>query len=93
MQHRRVLRGAPVGVNRHLGCPNLRRHSQCRLDLLELRRGRVDQLIAGLDRLHLARRALRMLLQRGKQIRAARLLGVLPSVSTLLPIICCQVVS
>jgi len=36
MQHCGVLRRSPIGVDRHLGRPHLRRHGQGRLDLLEL---------------------------------------------------------
>ena len=63
MQHRRVLRGSPVGVDSHLGCPHLRRHSQRRLDLLELHCSCVGELIASLDRLHLPLCGLRVLLK------------------------------
>jgi hypothetical protein len=79
MQHRRVLRGSPVGVDRHLGCPHLRRHSQRRLYLLELHCSCVGELIARLDRLHLPLRALRVLLQGGEQSSVARLLALLQS--------------
>ena len=77
MQHRGVLRGSPIGVDRHLGRPHLRRHGQGCLDLLELHRGRMSELIACLHCLHLALRTLRVLLQGGEQSSVARLLVLL----------------
>ena len=68
-------------VIKNLGCAHLSSDGQRRLDLLELHRGRVGELVARLDRLHLTRSALRVLLEGGKKIRAAGLLGLLEDAS------------
>ena len=56
MQYRRVLGGLTVCLNGHPGSLRLGGTHQSRVYLRKLRRVRASQLIAGLDRLHLALR-------------------------------------